>query len=131
MSKDLEPESELEWAGIPADPRWDPYRLRMVGPRWWRPWWTAQVEAVGAWTTHGDQTIITVRSWDRTRALFGAVSVLVDHCRWLACGPGADRDLVPVVWQGPWLVPVAHLDGQPMRGWPAKTVGAAGAEGNR
>jgi hypothetical protein len=100
-----------EWTGIPADPRWDPYRLRMAGPRWWRPWWTAHMDYLGAWTTHGDQTIIRARSWRRTKSLYEAIDGLVDHCRWLTDGPHADAGLIPVVWLGAHLVPVAHLAG--------------------
>jgi len=107
------PVATPEWAGIPADPRWDPYRLRMAGPRWWRPWWTAHVDYLGAWYTHGDQTIIRIRAWRRHRAIFEATDALVDHCQWLTDGPhaGLALDLVPVVWLGAHLVPVAHLTG--------------------
>lgn len=107
-----EPILQDAWLGMPVDPRWDPYRLRMSGPRVWRPWWVASVEYLGAWRTHGDQRIISVRSRSRAGALVEALDALVDHCQWLAEGPHADLDLVPVVWLGAQLVPVSHLAGQ-------------------
>jgi len=104
-----------EWTDVPQDlpdPRWEPFRLCMARPRWWRPWWTARVDYVGAWVSHGDQRLITARSWDRKRARCQAIDTLIYHCQWLADGPFHVEGSVPVVWLGVNLVPVTHLAGQ-------------------
>jgi hypothetical protein len=113
------------WAGIPADPRWDPYRLRVTRARWWRPWWTVCVDYVGLWASHGDQTIIVARSRDVVRARARAVDTLIDHCQWLAGQDEYAAGTVPVLWKGPGLVPVAHLAGRSMHRWPTRNGAAS------
>jgi hypothetical protein len=117
------------WAGIPADPRWDPYRLRVRRAWWWRPWWTVRVDYVGLWVSAGDQTIIVVRSRDLVRARARAVDTLIDHCQWLAARGEYAADAVPVLWQGPDLVPVAHLADRSMHQWPTRNCAAVDAAG--
>jgi hypothetical protein len=117
------------WAGIPADPRWDPYQLWVRRARWWRPWWTVRVDYVGLWASAGDQTIIVVRSRDVVRARALAVDTLIDHCQWLAAQGEYAADAVPVLWQGAGLVPVAHLAGRSMHQWPTRNCAAVDAAG--